>query len=264
MGSILYQPQAGGTPKHTRHAAAPSAPSTLQPDAARTARISTMGEFAASIAHEVNQPLSAIALHANAALQWLDHDPPRLEQVRAALALIADASTGASAMIRNLRALTGKAAPKAELFTADQAINDILLLLAPELAYRQVRVHLQLMLGQQLVCANRVQFQQVLMNLISNAIAAMQDHGDRPRILQIMSCHEHDMLCFSVADNGVGIAPEASEHIYHALHSSKPDGMGMGLAICLAVVQAHGGHLWHEAAAPDGTGAVFHFTLPIT
>lgn len=262
MGSILYQPPAGGPLTGARRADSnPDSPATVVlAEAARAARISTMGEFAASIAHEVNQPLSAIVLNANAALRWLDHDPPRLDQVRAALALIAEAGTGASAVIRNLRALTSKSAPQAELFAADQAIEDILLLLAPELARRQISLHLQLMLGEQLLCANRVQFQQVLMNLISNAMAAMQDNAGRPRTLQILSCHEQGMLCFSVADNGIGIAPEASEAIYHALHSSKPDGMGMGLAICRAVVQAHGGRLWHEAAAPHGT--VFHFSLP--
>jgi len=262
MGSILYQPLTRGSlmdvQRADSHAGSPA--TAVLAEAARAARISTMGEFAASIAHEVNQPLSAIALNADAALRWLDHDQPRLDQVRAALALIAEASTGASAVIRNLRALTSKSAPQAELFAADQAVHDMLLLLGPELARRQISVHLQLMLGEQLLCANRVQFQQVLMNLISNAMAAMQDNTGRPRTLHILSCQEQGWLRFSIADNGVGIAPEAGEHIYHALHSSKPDGMGMGLAICRAVVHAHGGRLWHEAAAPHGT--VFHFSLP--
>lgn len=262
MGSILYQPLARGPLPNALPAdsGADSPGAAVLAEAARAARISTMGEFAASIAHEVNQPLSAIAINAHAALRWLDHDPPRLEQVRAALTLIAEASTGASAVIRNLRALTSKGAPQAELFAADQAINDILLLLAPELARRQVSLHLQLMLGERMLCANRVQFQQVLMNLISNAMAAMQDNANRPRTLHLLSCREQGMLRFSVADNGTGIAAENAENIYHALHSSKPDGMGMGLAICRAVVHAHGGCLWHEAATPHGT--VFHFSLP--
>lgn len=262
MASLLYQPLPRGTLKDaSTPGSQPGLPAAVTlTEVARVARINTMGEFAASIAHEVNQPLSAVVLNANAALRWLDQDPPRLEQVRAALTLIAEASTGASALVRNLRAMTGKEVPQAEQFVADQAIRDTLLLLSPELAQRQVSVHLQLMLGQHLLCANRVQFQQVLMNLVSNAMAAMQDNGSRPRTLQIMSCHERGMLCFSVADNGSGVAPETDEQIYQALHSSKPDGMGMGLAICRAVVHAHGGRLWHEAAVPHGT--VFRFSLP--
>lgn len=259
MGSILYQPLSRGALIGKQQSDSHTATAVLD-DTVRAARIGAMGTFAASIAHEVKQPLSAIVLNANAALRWLDQDPPRLEQVRAALALIAEASSGANAIIRNLHALTSKAAPQTELFAADQAIHDMLLVLGPELARRQISVHLQLMLGQQQLRANRVQFQQVLMNLVSNAMAAMQDNASRPCTLQIMSCHERDMLRFSVADNGIGIAAEAGECIYQALHSSKQEGMGMGLAICRTVVHAHGGHLWHDACAPHGT--VFHFTLP--
>ena len=253
MASILYQ----ATPR-SANASVPHAPA--QAEQARTARINTMGQFAASIAHEVNQPLAAIALNASAALRWLEQDPPRLDHVREALSLIASAGNNASAVIRSLRCLACKNPGEADAFPADDPARDVLQLLRAELQRHAIRVDLQLALGLQLLRADRTQMQQVIMNLVSNAIAAMQGNGAHPRTLTLRSRRDGAMLQFSVADNGAGVAPAAAGQIYDALYSTRPDGMGMGLAICRTIIDAHGGQLWHEAATPRGT--IFHFTVP--
>ncbi len=253
MASILYQ----ATPR-SANASVPHAPA--QAELARTARINTMGQFAASIAHEVNQPLAAIALNASAALRWLEQDPPRLDHVRDALFIIASAGNHASAMIRSLRCLACKNTGTHATFPADDPAREVLLLLHTELQQQGIAIETQLALGQQAVCADRVQLQQVIMNLVTNAVDAMRANHGHPRILRLSSRRDGAMLHFSVADSGSGVAPEAASRIYEALYSTRPDGMGLGLAICRAIVEAHGGQLWHEAARTRG--AIFHFTVP--
>lgn len=251
MASILYQPA-------PRTASQPQPPAHA--DLARTARINTMGQFAASIAHEVNQPLAAIALNASAALRWLEQDPPRLDHAREALSLIASAGNNASAVIRSLRCLACKSPGLADAFQADDPAREVLQLLRAELQRHAISVDLQLALGSQLLRADRTQMQQVIMNLVTNAIAAMQGNGAHPRTLSLRSRRDGAMLHFSVADSGTGVAPDAAAQIYDALYSTRPDSMGMGLAICRSIIDAHGGQLWHEAAQPRGT--IFHFTVP--
>ena len=251
MASILYQPA-------PRTATQPQPPAHA--DLARTARINTMGQFAASIAHEVNQPLAAIALNASAALRWLEQDPPRLDHIREALSLIASAGNNASAVIRSLRCLACKSPGEADAFPADDPAREVLQLLRAELQCHAISVDLQLTLGPQLLRADRIQMQQLIMNLVTNAIAAMRGNGSHPRTLVLGSRRDGAMLHFSVADSGAGVAPEAAGQIYDALYSTRPDGMGMGLAICRTIIDAHGGQLWHETAQPRGT--IFHFTVP--
>jgi len=253
MASILYQ----ATPR-SANAGVPHAPA--QAEQARTARINTMGQFAASIAHEVNQPLAAIALNASAALRWLEQDPPRLDHVRDALAVIASAGNHASAMIRSLRCLACKNTGTHATFPADDPAREVLLLLHTELQQQGIAIETQLGLGQHSVRADRVQLQQVIMNLVTNAVDAMRANREHPRTLQLSSRRDGATLHFSVADSGGGVAPEAASRIYEALYSTRPDGMGLGLAICRAIVEAHGGQLWHEAARTRGT--IFHFTVP--
>ncbi|OBV39803.1 sensor histidine kinase [Janthinobacterium psychrotolerans] len=253
MASILYQ----ATPR-SANASVPHAPA--QAEQARTARINTMGQFAASIAHEVNQPLSAIALNASAALRWLEQDPPRLDHVRDALNIIASAGSHASDMIRSLRCLACKHTGTPTTFPADEPAREVLLLLHTELQQQGIAIESLLTLGQQALRADRVQVQQVLMNLATNAVDAMRANREHPRTLRLSSRRDGAMLHFSVADSGSGVAPEAQQRIYEALYSTRPDGMGLGLAICRAIVEAHGGQLWHEAARTRG--AIFHFTVP--
>ncbi|MGK5024563.1 sensor histidine kinase [Janthinobacterium sp. RB2R34] len=251
MASILYQ----ATPRSANASVLP-APA----EQSRTERINAMGQFAASIAHEVNQPLAAIALNASAALRWLEQDPPRLDHVRDALAIIASAGNHASAMIRSLRGLACNNTGTPATFPADDPAREVLLLLHTELQQQGIAIETRLTLGQQAVRADRVQLQQVIMNLVANAVDAMRANGERPRILVLSSRRDGAMLRFSVADSGTGVAPEAASRIYEALYSTRPEGMGLGLAICRAIVEAHGGRLWHEAARAHG--AIFHFTVP--
>lgn len=227
---------------------------------AQAERLRGLGEFAASIAHEVRQPLAAIALNADAALRWLDHDPPRLEQARAALAMVASAGSHASAVLRSVHSLASNAPHERGAFVADDAIRDMLQLLRAELLRHAIHVESQLAPGRPLLRADPVQFRQVITNVLMNAIEALRDTGGRPRSVLLSSQFAGGMQHFSIADNGAGIAPQAAGRLYDALYSSKPGGMGMGLAICRRIVDAHGGRLWHTPGAPHGS--VFHFTLP--
>ncbi|KAB8054734.1 GHKL domain-containing protein [Janthinobacterium rivuli] len=219
-----------------------------------------MGEFAASVAHEVRQPLAAIALNADAALRWLDHDPPRLDEARAALALVASAGSHASAVLRSVHGLACNVPGSHDHFVADDAVQELLPLLRAPLQRHAIHLETQLAPGRPLLQADPAQFRQVILNLLMNAIEALQGTSDRPRTVLLSSRVDGGVQHFSVADNGAGIAPQAAERLYHALYSSKPDGMGMGLAICRRILDAHGGRLWHAPGAPHGT--VFHFTLP--
>jgi C4-dicarboxylate-specific signal transduction histidine kinase len=228
---------------------------------ARVARITTMGEFAASIAHEVNQPLSAIVLNARAALHWLQHEQPDLGQARDALQMIVSAGTGAGAVIRSMRSLARKSGPEMAVFPVDEAIREVLLLLRAELHKHGIRVNTQLGLGERAVRADRAQLQQVVMNLLMNAIEAMHDVAGRQRIVGVISTVEPGgVLRISVEDNGSGFDDEAAHRMFDALFSTKPNGMGMGLSICRSIAESHGGKLWSTPRKPHG--AAFHLSLP--
>lgn len=229
-------------------------------DPAQAERLRGLGELAASIAHEVRQPLAAIALNADAALRWLDHDPPCLEQARAALAMVASAGSHASAVLRSVHGLAGNAPGHHATFAADDAVHDMLQLLRADLLRHAIDVEMQLQPGRPMLRADPAQFRQVITNMLMNAIEALRDTGGRPRSVLLSSRLDGGMQHFSIADNGAGIAPQAAGRLYDALYSSKPGGMGMGLAICRRIVDAHGGRLWHAPGAPHGS--VFHFTLP--
>lgn len=231
---------------------------------ARTARITTMGEFAASIAHEVSQPLAAITLHAGAALGWLHQKPPQLERVHAALDMVLCSATVASGMIRGIRGMARKSAPELVPIVVDDAIRDTLLLMAAELHKHGIALGTALGLGRRQVRADRPQLQQVIMNLVLNAIQATADIGARRRKLTLRSrvvdgdCAP--VLRISVADNGAGIDQAHAARLFDPLFSTKPGGMGMGLSISRAIVEAHNGRLWCETGA--AAGCVFHIELP--
>lgn len=232
------------------------------PEPAHAAGVGAMGQFAASIAHEVNQPLAAMVLNAGAGLNWLNHQPPNLELVRSSLQTIIAAGTRAADIIRGMRRLAHRATPELAPVLVDEAIAEVLALLRAELQQRDIGVFTHLALGQHVIRADRAQLQQVMMNLLFNAIDAMAPVSGRARLLIVRSglSDAAGALRVSVEDNGVGLAPEQAQRIFDALVSNKPDGMGMGLAICRAIVETHGGRIWFTARQPHG--AAFHVSLP--
>lgn len=228
---------------------------------ARLARISSMGEFAASIAHEVNQPLAAMVLHAEVGLNALSQDPPRAGQARDALKLIMHVGATAGDVIRSIRGMSSKSSPVPTLFAADDALREVLRLLRAELHKHGIEVCDGLALGQHQLYADRVQLQQVMMNLVLNAIEAMKDVHDRPRKLELRSALADisGTLRISVEDNGVGVAAKLAERLFDPLFSTKPGGTGLGLSICRTIIEAHGGRIWSTSRQPHGTA--FHISL---
>jgi signal transduction histidine kinase len=229
---------------------------------ARVSRISAMGEFAASIAHEVNQPLAAIAMNAAAGLNWLKLDPPQLNQVHNALSTILRASTDAEKLIRSMNNMARRSGPELRRFAVDDAIREVLLLLRAELHEHRIQVCTDFTLAQHQLQADRVQLQQVMMNLFLNAIDAMSGVSCRTRVLKVCSAiaDASGTLRISVEDNGRGIDASAAERIFDPLFSTKPAGMGMGLSICRSIVEAHGGRIWNCPRQPQGT--TIHVSLP--
>jgi C4-dicarboxylate-specific signal transduction histidine kinase len=223
-------------------------------------RVGTMGHLAASIAHEVNQPIAAVVTSAHAALSWLGAQPPDLGEVRQALGGIIEDGNRASDVIGRIRGLINKVPPRHDPLDINQAILDATTLTRSEL-FRH-RIALQIQLAQELpaVQGDRIQLQQVLLNLIINAIEAMSAVDEGPRELLISSASNAvDSVLVGVRDSGPGLTPESFGRLFQAFHTTKRDGMGMGLSICRSIVEAHGGRVWATANAPRGT--IFQFTL---
>jgi C4-dicarboxylate-specific signal transduction histidine kinase len=233
-----------------------------QCELARVTRIATLGAFAASIAHDVKQPLAAIVLNAEAGLNWLAQQPPQLDQARGALRLVLQAGAGATGVVRSLRDMARKSSPELRCFAVDAAIAEVLSLLHSELRKHGVQLCVELAPDQYRLHADRIQFQQVIMNLLLNAVESMSAVADRPRMLHLRSAlaDTSGTLRISVEDNGVGIDSKAAGHLYEPWFSTKPHGMGMGLAICRSIVEAHGGRIW--STSHQRHGAAFHVSLP--
>jgi signal transduction histidine kinase len=232
-----------------------------QAELAHVTRIMTMGELTASIAHEVNQPLAAVTTNGNAGLRWLAPDPPNLQEARECLRRIIRDGHRASDVIARIRALVKKSAPaKAPLDLSDM-IQEVLAMINPETHRHRVAVRTDLAAGLPPVRGDRVQVQQVLLNLVMNGIEAMQAVTDRPRELRIRTQpHESDTVLVAVQDTGLGLEPQSLPRLFEAFYTTKPAGMGLGLSISRSIVEAHGGRLW--ATPNDGPGATFQFTLP--
>ena len=231
----------------------------LETDLAHMNRVTMLGELASSLAHEINQPIAATITSANACLRWLGHDPPDLERARAATVRIEKDGSRAAEIIQRLRAFYKKGAPpQRELVDIDQVIGEMLVLLRNEATRRSVRLCTKLAPHLPQVRADRVQLQQVLMNLMLNGIEAMSDEGGELTIRSERT--ENGYLLMSVSDTGVGIPKEKTESIFNAFYTTKPQGTGMGLAISRSLIEAHGGRLW--ATANPERGATFHFTVP--
>jgi signal transduction histidine kinase len=233
----------------------------VQAELAHVARVTTLGELTASIAHEVNQPLGAVLANAEACLLWLDRETPNLEGARRSVEWIIKDGNRAGDVIRRVRALVKKSDTQKAPLDINDVINDGVALVQRELLSHQVSLRIELSRALPVVLADRVQIQQVIINLMINGIEAMQTVADRPRVLVIKSHQvEAHRVQVTVKDCGVGISAENADRLFNAFFTTKSTGMGMGLSICRSIIAAHGGRLWAAPNLPQG--ATFHFTLP--
>ncbi len=231
-----------------------------QLELAHANRVATMGQLTSSIAHEVNQPITAAVTYALAARRFLNAEPPNFREVDDALSLIVKEGSRAGAVIGRIRALIEKAPPRRDAVEINDAILEAVALTRREAASKSVSVRTQLSDGLPRVQGDRVQLQQVLLNLIINAIEAMRDVGEEERTLLISTRNGPDGVSVEVRDSGQGFAPAALERVFEAFYTTKPGGLGLGLSICRSIIEAHGGRLWASPNVPRG--AVFRFTAP--
>jgi PAS domain S-box-containing protein len=231
-----------------------------QAELAHVTRVTTLGELTASIAHEVNQPLAAVITNGEACLRWLGNERPDLAEARGAVARIIRDGNRASEVIRRLRALTKKTDPHKTPLDINDVVYDVVALVQREVLSHRVRLRFDLDADLPPVFGDRVQLQQVIINLMMNGIEAMAGVTERPRELLIRSRrHEGGHVLVAVQDSGIGIDSEHLDRLFTAFFTTKTDGMGMGLSICRSIVEAHGGEVW--ASLNDGPGATFQFTI---
>jgi PAS domain S-box-containing protein len=229
---------------------------------ARVMGVMAMGEVAASIAHEIRQPLAAIVANALAGLRWLTNAPPNLDEARAALSRIVDDGRNASEVIGGIRSMFRKEGQSNAPQDVNKLVSEVLALVGREVEHQRVSVRTELFDGPLQVMANRVQLRQVVVNLIMNAVDAMSTVEDRERILRVKTEVQGSNDCLiSVEDSGIGIDPKNINRIFDAFFTTKPHGMGMGLAICRSIVASHGGRLSVSPGEPHG--AMFRILLPI-
>src|SRR6516225_2003874 len=232
-----------------------------QSELARVSRLTTMGGFAASIAHEVNQPLMAIVTNAETCLRWLENDRSDLDEARQAAQRIVSNGHRAAAILRSIHGLARKSEPEMTQFNINDAISDVLTLARGELQRHDILLETDFSAGVQPIMGDRVQLQQVILNLIRNGVEAMSTVTLRRRVLQVSSqIDERGDVVIAVTDTGTGLDPTKKERIFDAFFTTKPEGMGLGLSICRSIVETHGGRLW---ASPNLTqGSTFQFTVP--
>jgi len=230
-----------------------------QEDLAHVNRVTTMGELTASLAHEVSQPITAAATDANACLRWLTRDDPDVEEARAAASRIVKDAMRAADIIGRIRLFFTKSAPQRELVDINEVIQEMVVLLRREATRYAISVRTELAADLRQVVGDRVQLQQVMMNLIMNGTDAMKDvEGARELAIQSQPADNEELLV-SVSDTGIGLPPQADQ-IFKAFFTTKPHGTGMGLSISRSIVESHGGRLWAGRNSPRG--ASFYFTLP--
>jgi PAS domain S-box-containing protein len=233
-----------------------------QAELAHVTRVTTLGELTASIAHEVNQPLAGVIANAEACLRWLDRDTPDLAAARRSVEWVIDDGNRASEVIRRVRALAKKTDVEKVPLDINTVIREVIALVQRELSSHQVSLRTELAPALPVILGDRVQLQQVIINLVMNGIEAMQTAADGSRELIIRSGQdETHQLFLSVTDCGVGISAENASRLFNAFFTTKSSGMGMGLSICRAIVEAHGGRL--SASGNEGPGATFQFVLPL-
>ena len=227
---------------------------------ARVSRLTTLGELTTSVAHEVSQPLGAMVASAGACARWLAADPPAMAEARSALDNIVADGKRAREVIARIRALTKRQAPRMDLLDLNGEILEVLALTEQELHSHDIVLETKLDGTLPQVRGDRVQLQQVLLNLILNAIEAMSAVNDRPRELTIVSAQGTDGVMVEVCDSGIGLDQDHAERVFEAFYTTKAEGLGIGLSISRSIIEAHGGRLW--AAPNEPHGAVFGFSLP--
>jgi PAS domain S-box-containing protein len=234
----------------------------MEMELAHANRVATMGQMSASITHEVNQPIGAAVTNAHAALRWLGATPPNMDEVRQALSRIVLNGNRATDVLSRIRSFIKKTPPRKESLDVNELLLEVIALMRSEAKSNKVAVQMNLADGLPAVHADRVQMQQVLLNLIINAIEAMSASDASSRRLLISSAKsESNEISVEVQDSGPGLPPASLEQIFQAFYTTKPTGLGMGLSICRSIVGAHGGTL--RATAGHPTGAIFTFTLPV-
>ncbi len=232
-----------------------------QIELAHANRVTTMGQLSATIAHEVSQPIAATVINGGAALRWLDSQPPNLEEVRQALGRVLESSNRAVDVMGRIHALMKRAPPRKDGLEINEAILEVIDLTRGEVVQNCVSVRTQLAEGLPLLQGDRVQLQQVILNLIVNAVEAMKGVSEDSRELLISTGQaEPDGVLVAVQDRGPVLAQANLERVFEAFYTTKPGGLGMGLSICHSIIEAHGGRLWVSANVSQG--ATFHFTLP--
>jgi PAS domain S-box-containing protein len=234
----------------------------VQADLAHINRVTTMGELTASLAHEINQPITAAVTDARTCLRWLAREQPDLGEARESAARMVNAVTRAADIISRLRQLFKKGAPQASLVDVSQVIQEMVVLLRSEASRHSVSILTELSEDLPRVVTDRVQLQQVLMNLMLNGIEAMQDTKGGGQLTIRSLRGEGGQLLISVSDTGMGLPPDQADQIFNAFFSTKAQGTGMGLSISRSIIESHGGRLW--ATSNSGRGATFNFTLPST
>jgi C4-dicarboxylate-specific signal transduction histidine kinase len=229
---------------------------------AHVMRITTLGELTASIAHEVNQPLAAVVANAEACLRWLGRGTPDLDAARMSAECIINDGNRASEVIRRVRALANKTDIEKAPLDLNDVVREVIALVHSQLVRHQASLRTELTPALPMIFGDRVQLQQLIINLMMNAIEAMQGVEDRPRELVIRSAQDETQhVLVSVTDRGVGIPADNADRVFDAFFTTKSSGMGMGLSICRSIVEAHGGRL--SAYANEGPGATFQFVLPL-
>jgi PAS domain S-box-containing protein len=233
-----------------------------QAELAHVTRVTMLGELTASIAHEVNQPLAAVVANAEACLRWLDRNPPDLAAARRSAEWAIDDGNRASEVVRRVRALANKTDTEKVPLDVNDVVREVTTLVQRELISHRISLRMELAPAPLKILGDRVQLQQVIINLVMNGIEAMQPVTGRPRELVIRSGQDESRrVCVSVTDCGIGISDENASRLFNAFFTTKPDGLGMGLSICRSIVEAHGGRL--SASGNEGAGAKFQFVLPL-
>jgi len=231
-----------------------------QTELAHVTRVPTLGEMSTSIAHEVNQPLAAIVTNGEASLRWLSHQIPDIEEALAAAREIVKSAHRASEVIRRIREFSKKTEPEMMQLDINDIVEEAVTLVRHEGVRHGVAMQLELASGLLPVRGDRIQLQQVIINLVVNGMQAMATVRDRERVLIVHTQrHQSDQVLVAVEDVGVGLEPENADQLFRAFYTTKPDGLGMGLSICRSIIEAHGGRVW---ASPNaGPGMTFQFTI---
>lgn len=233
----------------------------VQAELAHAVRVATLGELTASIAHEVNQPLAAIVTNGDAALRWLRRPSPDLEETGAAIERMISEGKRASEVIARIRAMATKGKTEFRRLCPNLMTEGAVALVRRDLSAQGVELAMKLATDPPAILGDRVQLQQVLINLMVNAVQAMTQWSDRPRAITVSTRRVADALRFDVSDTGPGVAPEHAGQLFNAFYSTKPTGMGLGLSIAKSIVESHGGIITVTAAEPSG--ASFRFTIPL-